>query len=123
MNVITVGEAAACVSLLEGASEVMPAASIAERLGLTGCRETQRRHVRAIIDHLRAGNCKVVADSQGYWLTDDEKVWRDYLENRQIDAKVVLGSAHRRRRESVRAGSGQRSLFGSLRRNACECRA
>jgi len=108
---VTVDQAAACLSLLEGASGPMTAASIAGRLGLSGCRETQRRHARAIVEHLRDGACKVIAAADGYWLTSDEKAWRDYLDSRQIGAKSVLGCTHRRRRESVRASSGQKQLF------------
>jgi len=111
---VTVDQAAECLSLLVIASG-MPrtAASIARQLGLSGTRETQRRHVRAIIDHLRAGGCKVVGGSCGYWLTDDEKTWRDYLDSRQIGAKAVLGVTGQRKRESVRHSSGQKPLFGS----------
>ena len=108
---VTVDQASSCLSLLEEAGGAMTAASIAARLGLSGIRETQRRHVRAIIGHLRAGDCKIIADAAGYRLTGDEKEWRDYLDSRQIGAKAVLGCTHQRRRESLRASSGQKSLF------------
>jgi len=108
---VTVDQAAECLSLLEGASGAMTAASIAERLGLSGCRETQRRHVRAIIEHLRDGACKIVAAADGYWLTEDEKAWRDYQSSRQIDAKRILGVTGKRKKESDRASSGQKQLF------------
>jgi len=111
---VTVDQASSCLSLLQGAGgAAMTAARIAELLDLGGIRETQRRHVRAIIEHLRAGDCKIIADAAGYRLTGDEKEWRDYLDSRQIGAKAVLGCTHQRRRESLRASSGQKTLFGS----------
>ena len=110
---VTVDQAAECLLLLQRTIGPRTAASIAEQLGLSGSRETQRRHVRKIVEHLRDGDCKVVGDPSGYWLTDDQKAWRDYLDSRQIGATAVLGCTHQRRRESLRASSGQKTLFGS----------
>lgn len=90
----------------------MTAAEIAARLYLPGCRETQRRHVRAIIEQLRKVGAKIVANlSEGYWLTEDITLWRDYLEGRQIDAKIILAETHKRKRMLADA-AGQGILFG-----------
>ena len=109
---VTVDQASSCLSLLQGAGgAAMTAASIAARLGLGGIRETQRRHVRAIIGHLRDGGCKIIAAASGYWLTDNERAWQEYLNSRQIGAKAVLGKTGKRKKESLRASSGQKALF------------
>ena len=110
---VTVDQVAACLSLLAIESEARTAVSIAKQLGLGGSRETQRRHVRAIIEHLRDGGCKIIAAASGYWLTDDEKAWQEYQDSRQITAKHILGVTSKRKKESVRASSGQKTLFGS----------
>ncbi len=95
----------------------MVAARIAVRLGLGGCRESQRRHVRAIITQLRDNGCKVVGDQQtGYFITDDDRQWRDYLDTRQIGAKRVLGQTHKQKKLTYPDGTlamfGQRVTMG-----------
>lgn len=114
---VTSQEAARCLSILESAGGPMVAAKIAVRLGLGGLRESQRRHVRAIITELRENGCKVIGDRQnGYSLTDDDRQWRDYLENRQIGAKRVLGQTHRQKKLTYPDGTvamfGQRAGVG-----------
>lgn len=107
---ITTLEAARCLSLLETAAEPMVAAKLARRLILAGSRETQRRHVRAIVEHLRDNGSHIVATlTSGYWLTKDDRIWRDYLEGRQIDAKRILGETHKRKR--IAGSKGQGMLF------------
>lgn len=108
---ITTLEVARCLSLLEAAKEPIAAADIARRLGLYGCRETRRRHVRAIVKRLRDNGSMIVATLQdGYFLTEDMQLWQDYLSGRQIDAKRVLGETHRRKK-MVADGGGQGTLF------------
>lgn len=109
---ITGFEVAECLRLLESAAEPVVAADLAQKLGLTGSRETQRRHVRAIIQQLRDNGSMIVAALQdGYFLTEDLQLWRDYLESRQIGAKRVLGKTHRRKKMLADA-AGQGLLFG-----------
>ena len=87
------------------------AAKLAARLFLPGNRETQRRHIRAIVKLLRDNGSRIIATLWGgYFLTDDPQLWRDYLEGRQIDAKRILGETHRRKRMLADA-QGQRMLF------------
>jgi len=106
----TADEAARCLRLLRSKGP-LPAADIANCLGIGGKRETQRRHIRAIIRHLReCGEMIVATLKDGYFVTDDVKIWRDYLEGRQIDAKRVLGKTHRQLR-MVTDGNGQGLLF------------
>jgi len=103
---------AECLRILRQATEPIFAADIAARLGLGGNRETQRRHVRAFIKHLRDNGSRIIATLHGgYWLTDDAQLWADYLEGRQIDAKKILGETHRRKRVAYDS-RGQGSLFG-----------
>jgi len=97
---------------LEGAEAPMTAAQIAAWLRLSGSRETQRRRVRAIVEGLRKGGSMIVATLQeGYWLTDDAKLYKRYLAGRQIDAKKVLGKTHRKQREMLADSGGQGVLF------------
>jgi len=112
---ITTSEAARCLSILESAAEPMTAAALAARLGLSGSRETQRRRIRAIVEHLRNDcSAKIVATLQdGYFLTDDDKLWRDWLDGRQIDAKRVLGVTYKQKK-MLTDSQGQGVLFSPV---------
>jgi biotin operon repressor len=108
---ITTDQAAKCLELLTRAAEPIVAANIAGLLGLPGNRETKRRHVRALIKHLRDNGSLIVANLQGgYWLTEDIQIWRDYLEGRQIEAKTILGKTGRQKK-ILRDKAGQEFLF------------
>jgi biotin operon repressor len=109
---VTSNEAAACLALLKSGGRPRVAADIAEILRLGGSRESQRRHVRAIIKQLREDGEMIVATLQGgYWLTDDDKLWREYLEGRKIDAKKTIGQTHKRIKAATDS-LGQGLLFG-----------
>jgi len=96
---ITAGEAAGCLRILEEAHSPLVAADLARELALAGSRESQRRHVRAIVEHLRDNGSMIVATRQeGYSLTDDPKKYRDYLERRQIGDKHDLGETHKQKK-------------------------
>lgn len=117
---ITTLEAAKCLSFLESAGEPIVAAKLAKKLRLSGSRESQRRHIRAIIEHLRDNGSMIIATLQaGYWLTEDTSLWRDYLEGRQIDAKRILGETHKRKR-ILASAQGQGLLF-KPQRTVCGC--
>ena len=116
---ITTEKQAVCLQLLKAADEPMTAAQIAAGLHLDGSRETQRRCVRGLIKQLRDEGSHVIATLQaGYWLTDDEQLWRDYLDGRQIDAKKILGETHRRKR-MLADSEGQGLLF--MQTEVCGC--
>jgi biotin operon repressor len=105
-------ELAECLAILKGADRPMTAAQIAARLGLSGCRETQRRRVRAMTLALRDKGVRITANLQtGYFLAEEDDVWRAYLRSRQIEAKTILGVTHPRIRQAVES-KGQRLLFG-----------
>jgi biotin operon repressor len=109
---VTNSDLAGCLTILKETGTPLTAAEIAARLYLAGCRETQRRHVRAIIEQLRKTGARIVATlSEGYWLTNDLTLWRDYLEGRQINAKIILAETHKRKRMLADA-AGQGILFG-----------
>lgn len=108
---VTTSEMARCLEILRSATEPMVAAGIAARIYLAGKRETQRRHVRAIVKALRESGSMIVATLQGgYYLTEDENMWRKYLNGRQIDAKSILKETHRKKKVLAEA-NGQELLF------------
>jgi biotin operon repressor len=104
---ITTDQVAGCLGILRRADKFMTAAEIACRLGISGERETQRRHIRAIVKHLRDGGSMIVANTlDGYWLTADAALWKDYNEHRAIDAKVMLAEVSRRKKIIDKKGQG-----------------
>lgn len=111
---VTTLEAGRCLQILQAANGPIVAAELARKLGLAGCRETQRRRVREIVKHLKdnSGAMIVASLQSGYWLTEDEQLWRDYLLHRQIDAKRILGETHKRKK-MLADPSGQGRLFES----------
>ena len=110
---ITTEQAAQCLRLLKAAAEPIVAADLAARLGLSGSRESQRRHVRAIIEYLRKeSGCWIVGlNPEGYFLTKDRQLWRDYNEGRSITAKRIFAEVHKRKR-MIQDRTGQGFLFG-----------
>jgi biotin operon repressor len=95
---ITTDQVAGCLAILRRAEKFMTAAEIAARLGIAGSHETQRRHIRALVKELRDNGSMIIANNaEGYWLTNDEAKWRDYVEHRAIDAKVILAEVSRRK--------------------------
>ncbi len=111
---MTTGALGICLEILEATYTPITAIEIAERLHLYGTRETKRRHVRALIERLRVEHGKwiIATLQQGYWLTDDAAIWRDYQEGRMIDAKRCIGRARKAQVETER--SGQRVLFDGV---------
>jgi len=112
---VTTLDIARCLSILESAEGPIVAADLARRLHLPGNRETQRRHVRAIIEQLRDNGSMIVATlKDGYFLTEDLQLWGDYLDGRQIDAKRIFGETYKRKKMLTEVGSGQGVLFGPV---------
>ncbi len=108
---VTTGEQAACLRLLKAATGPMVAVDIAVHLGLGGCIETRRRHVRAIIKGLRdLGSLIVATKPAGYGLTEDKLVYKEYLENRLIEAKRIFGDTYNKKKDLVDS-NGQGMLF------------
>jgi len=96
-----------CLRHLQAAEGPTTAVELADKLMLTGSRETRRRKIRAIVRRLRDGGAMIVATLHGgYWLTDDESLWAQYLDGRQIDAKRILGDAYRKKMVTDRKGQG-----------------
>jgi hypothetical protein len=121
---ITIAEISRCLELLRNADEPMVAADLAVRLELPGCRETRRRHVRAIVKQLRDDGAMIVATLQGgYWLTKDDALFRDYIEGRQIDAKRILADTHRKKKQLLDSKSQgflfQQTMTGGFVTAAC----
>jgi len=104
---VTTDACAACLRILQSSNEPLVAAELAVRLQLAGNRETQRRHIRAIVKHLRDNGSRIVATlAGGYWLTEDDELWREYNEGRQIDAKKIFAETHRRKMLMDQKGQG-----------------
>ncbi len=109
---ITTDEAAACLRLLRRAGRPMTAAELAATLYFSGKRETQRRHVRLIVDHLRNTGAWIVANLQdGYFLTNDAVRWAKYNDERQIGIKQTFGVTHKRKKAALADRRGQGFLF------------
>lgn len=118
--IITTDQVAGCLKVLKAADKFMTAAEIAARLGIGGNHETQRRHIRAIVKELRDnhGSMIVANTRDGYWLTQDVNIWKDYINHIAIDAKVMLAEVSNRRK--MLAGSnGQGVLFNMRVRTGC----
>lgn len=107
----TTSEAADVLRLIKEHGPVL-AIEIADRLGFTGSRETKRRHVRAIVQHLRneCGEMIVANAMGGYYLTNDKTIWQSYLNGRQIEAKIILSQTHKKLK-MVTDSKGQGLLF------------
>jgi biotin operon repressor len=105
---ITTDQVAGCLRVLKAADKFMTAAEIAHQIGIGGEHETQRRHIRALVKKLRDNGSMIVANTlDGYWLTEDIAIWKDYNEHRAIDAKVMLAEVSRRKKTlSERKGQG-----------------
>ena len=111
ISITTTEQENRCLELLRAACEPIVAADIATRLILPGSRETQRRHVRAIVANLRKNGAMIIGILQGgYFLTDDKKLYTEYLEGRKIDAKRILGVANKRKK-MLTDNQGQGQLF------------
>ncbi len=109
---VTREELAACLTLLQQADGPMTAIELAEKLGLGGCRETKRRHVREILTRLREGGHWIVGlNPDGNCLTHDPAAWKAYCEGRISEAKRRIGQAHKRKKAMVADASGQGVLF------------
>jgi hypothetical protein len=118
--IITTDQVAGCLSILKAADKFMTAAEIAIRLGIGGEHETKRRHIRALVKKLRDshGSMIVANTRDGYWLTTDVKIWQDYINDRAIDAKVMLAEVSNRKR--MLAGTkGQGMLFNNRIQAGC----
>ena len=110
--ITTTGQAARLLQMLSGAAEPVTAASLAVRLGLGGNRESRRRQVREIVRQLRDDGVRIVATLQsGYWLTEDDEIWRLWNEQKMVDAKRVLAESNKRKKEATATAQGQGLLF------------
>jgi len=105
---ITTDQVAECLGILKRADKFMTAAEIAVHLGIAGCHESQRRHIRALVKELRDqdGEMIVANNRDGYWLTKDLKIWADYVEHRAIDAKTMLAEVSSRKKIIDKTGQG-----------------
>ena len=102
---------ASCLELLKASAVPIVAVGLADKLGLDGSRETVRRKVRVIVKALRDDGAMIAATiNAGYFLTEDEEMYREYLDGKQIDAKRVLGETNRRKQNIIDA-AGQGLLF------------
>ncbi|MCK4626024.1 MAG: hypothetical protein KAV00_11980 [Phycisphaerae bacterium] len=81
---------------------------LAERNGVHGNRETQRRTIRAAVERLRDKpiGARICANRLGYWMARDATEWEEYLEARKADARFAF--VHERKiREAARDVSNE----------------
>jgi len=98
----------ALFQLLQVADEPVVAADLANDLWLEGSRETKRRKIRALVKELRDdGNWIVATIFDGYWLTHDYSLWRDYNEGKKIEAKRIFAEVSRRKKYVELIGQGK----------------
>lgn len=99
------------LNILETSDRPLTAADLALMIGLSGSRETRRRKIREIVKNLRNEGLWIVATNPaGYWLTGDAEIWRDYQNDKQIDAKRILGETGRHKK-MIADRTGQGFLF------------
>ena len=103
--------AAKCLALIKSDGPIR-AIALAVRLGIEGNRENKRRHIRAIVQHLRNDCGELIAADliYGYYIAPTKEIWQMYLDGRQIDAKKILGITHKQLR-MVQDSKGQGLLF------------
>jgi biotin operon repressor len=103
--------------IFETADEPMTAAAIAAKLGLDGSVETQRRAVRAMVKGLRDHGHWIVATlTDGYALTKNAGIWRDYSEGRAVDARRIFWEVSDRKKQMSDGNQGLLfSLAGAMR--------
>lgn len=88
------------------------AADLAIKIGLQGCRESNRRKIRAIVHYLKNENGNKIVSNfiDGYWIAADDKEWQASLDSLQIGAKKTLAVTHKKLK-MVTDGRGQGLLF------------
>lgn len=96
------------LQILQQADEPIVAADLATELWLEGSRETKRRKIRALVKELRTdGNWIVATIFDGYWLTHDYGLWKDYNEGKKIEAKRIFAEVSRRKKQAELVGQGE----------------
>lgn len=97
----------------------VPAIELAGHLqigAVGGDRETKRRKVRKIVSALRGDGFCVCAGfgakgEGGYWLAEDDREWREYLEARRMGARFEFVTVLRMSEAARDKSAGQRMLF------------
>jgi len=87
---------------------------LAEASQITGTREAVRRHVRRIIELLRADGVRICADCQpngGYWVARDDAEWHRYLSARGTRARFAFVRLGAMRTAANDQRNGQGRLF------------
>lgn len=92
------------------------AVELAERAGIAGEHETQRRRVRELVAELREAGHRVCAGSGleaecGMWLARDDAEWNAYLESRRNQLRFEFGDLRRAATAASERCNGQGTLF------------
>jgi hypothetical protein len=103
--------------LFEQADGPMTAVQIAGKLRLEGTIETQRRTIRCWVKELRDRGYWVIATLvEGYALTKNAGIWRDYSEGRAVDARRIFWEVSDRKKQMSDGNQGLLfSLAGAMR--------
>lgn len=103
----------AVLVLLQNSDKPLIAVDIADKVGIKGEHESKRRKVRALVKELRDEGIMIVANiDNGYWLTDEAAIWRDYNEGNKIDALKILTETNKRKK-MLADKNGQGLLFAN----------
>ena len=93
--------------IFEQAEGPMTAVQIAAKLRLEGSVETQRRTVRGWVKELRDHGHWIVATLiEGYALTKNAGIWKDYSEHRTIDARRIFWELSDRKKQMSDGNQG-----------------
>jgi biotin operon repressor len=93
--------------VFETAEGPMTAVQIAGKLRLDGSIETQRRAVRGKVKELRDHGHWIIATLvEGYALTKNAGIWKDYSEHRTIDARRIFWELSDRKKQMQDHGQG-----------------
>jgi len=116
---ITTDEMGQVLRTLQQSNVFILAIDIAARLGLRGNHESNRRHIRSIVKKLREDGSKIISNmTDGYFLTDDDAIYREWLNDKTIDAKTILAKIHKAK-QMLKDSAGQGLLFSQKIHDGC----
>ena len=102
--------------LRDNADRAVPAIELALHLQIGGDRESKRRIVRKLIEHMHERGTRICADfsskSGGYWIARNDREWRDYRVSREIHARFEFVALRKMKTAAMERQSGQAVLAG-----------
>jgi len=102
-------------ALRQHRNRAVPAAELAEALGIECDHETNRRRVREVVDYARLDGYQVCASNEGYWMSRNATEWREYRESQKRGARYRFMTLHKVQEAVVDRRTGQGLLFAPWR--------